>query len=81
MSRRCLSLFIAVVIFACNNHTKVTVDTSIKELEILNVDAPLKVNYDEIVDSVSYFPLKTDKCLIDKIERIIRDDKFYFRCG
>lgn len=78
MSRRCLSLFIAVVIFACNNHTKVTVDTSIKELEILNVDAPLKVNYDEIVDSVSYFPLKTDKCLIDKIERIIRDDKYLF---
>ncbi len=78
MSRRCISLFILVVIFACNNCTKVTEDTSIKELEILNVETPLKVNYDDIIDSVSYFPLETDNCLIYKIERIIKDENYLF---
>lgn len=75
---RFISLFIVLGIFACNSHSRVDQITSINELSILNADTPLKLNYDDIIDSVSYFPLETDKCLIDKVEQIIKDENYLF---
>lgn len=49
-----------------------------KNIEILNPDAPLKVSFDELVDSTSYIALDTKDCLVGDVTTIKRDSNILF---
>lgn len=50
----------------------------VNDLEILNVDAPLKIGFDELVDSVSYIAMDSKKCLVGDVIDIKRDGDILF---
>lgn len=51
---------------------------AVNGIEILNADAPLKVDFDELVDSVSYIALDCKQCPVGDIDAIKRDDDMIF---
>lgn len=73
---RCFVVLILLCFFSCKSKV---VDDGIEPIQILNVDNPLSVSLQDIVDSVAYIPLETTpECLIGEIGCIKRDDNFYF---
>lgn len=49
-----------------------------REIEILNPNIPLKVCFDELVDSISYIALDTKDCLLGDVVTIKRDGDILF---
>lgn len=49
-----------------------------RDIQILNLDAPLKISFDELVDSVSYIALAPKNHLIGDVVTIKRDDDLLF---
>ena len=69
------------VLFSCLFYSCTHVETpvdNIKVVNVLNVDTPLKITMSDIVDSISYVPLSTERCLLSYIEKVQYDSCFYF---
>ena len=55
---------------------------AVNGIEILNADAPLKVDFDELVDSVSYIALDSKQCPVGDIDAIkVADEWFFVKAG
>ncbi len=73
----CLICLVAGCLVSCNSPSDIE-QSSLKDIEILNVDAPLKITYDDVVDSVSYIALESENCPIGDIRNIKRDGNRLF---
>ena len=73
------SLLALLAIVSCNVPSSDGIQ-ELKNIKILNPDAPLKVSFDELVDSVSYIALDSKDCLIGYVETIKRDGDIIFVC-
>ena len=51
---------------------------TVNDIAILNADAPLRVDFNELVDSVSYIALDTRQCLVGDIDIVKRDGDMLF---
>ena len=67
---------------SCKQPAKYIDESNSKSIKILNENAKLSITIDEIIDSVSYIPLETEKCLLGNIEVVKRDgNRLFIKAG
>lgn len=53
-------------------------ESDVRTINVLNENNPLQINLYDIIDSIKYIALETEKCLLNDIEYIKNDETFYF---
>lgn len=77
MCRGLIIMIISLSLSSCQQQRAYHHDDT-EMINVLNRDNPIQIDLYDIVDSVKYTFLETNKCLLSDIECIKRDESFYF---